>query len=171
MKRAAVLVLLALGGCGENSRDIPPPVAIDDEAIGHYCRMLVHLHSGPKGQIHLSESEQPLWFVQVRDAVAYIKSEERTSDVLVLYVSDMGAAADWNDPGADNWINANDAWFVVGADAVGGMGAPEIVPFAAHEKAEAFATERGGEVKRLQEVSTADVLTPIEINEATGTES
>lgn len=166
MKRTAILLLFALGGCEEASGEIPPPIAVHDDAVGHYCQMLVHHHSGPKGQIHLSGHEEPLWFVQVRDAIAYVKLEERTSDVLVFYVSDMAAAASWDDTGAENWINADDAWFVVGADVVGGMGAPEVVPFALLEKAESFAAERGGEVKRLPEVAAVDVLAPIDLNEA-----
>lgn len=170
MKRTAILFLLALGGCDEAGGEIPLPFAVHDDAIGHYCQMLVHHHSGPKGQIHLSESEEPLWFVQVRDAIAYIKLEERSSDVLAFYVNDMAVAPSWHDTGAENWINADDAWFVVGADVVGGMGAPEVVPFALLEKAESFTAERGGEVKRLQEVATADVLAPIDVNEVTGKE-
>lgn len=170
MKRAVICLFFVLAACEEENREAPPPVAIHDEAVGYYCQMLVHHHSGPKGQIHLSESEEPLWFVQVRDAIAYIKSEERSSDVLAFYVSDMAAAASWEDTGAENWINAHDAWFVVGADVVGGMGAPELVPFAMLDKAQSFAAERGGEVRRLQEVEIADVLSPIDINEHTSME-
>ena len=54
--------------------------------------------------------------------------------------------SDWDNPGTDNWIEARDAWYVIGSDRQGGMGAPEAVPFATKEKAELFAGKQGGVV-------------------------
>jgi copper chaperone NosL len=81
---------------------------------------------------------------------------------LVLFVNDMGNAVSWNEPGTDNWIDANDAYFVVGSDAIGGMGAPEIAPFGDLLKAEQFIQVHGGNVMRLTEIPAEVVLSPVE---------
>ncbi len=156
----ALPVLLA--GCFEEDvASRPDPITLTAEAAGHYCQMIILEHPGPKAQIHLAGLPDPLWFSQVRDGIAYVKSPERDGDISAFYVNDMGAAISWEAPGPDNWIDANAAFYVVGSDAIGGMGAPEIAPFAEETAARAFAALRGGEVLRLDDVSTEAVLAPI----------
>ena len=104
----------------------------------------------------------PLWFSQVRDGLAYLKSPEQEGDILVLYVNDMGKAASYADPGIDNWINARDAFYVVGSGAIGGMGAPELVPFGAQEAAAGFVLAHGGTILKLDEIPAEVVLSPVE---------
>jgi copper chaperone NosL len=162
MRVLAVLAVLLLGACVEEGREMPPPIALDEDALGHYCQMNILEHAGPKGQIHLSGWPMPIWFGQVRDGVAYIKAKERAAEVVAFYVNDMGAAEDWEEPG-NNWVTAEAAFFVVGSDAVGGMGAPEVVPFAVEAQARAFAQARGGAVKRLSEIAQQDVLAPVDL--------
>ena len=140
----------------------PDAVTLTAEATGHYCQMEILEHQGPKAQVHLAGSLTPLWFGQVRDGIAYLKSPEQSAEILAVYVNDMGAAPSWAEPGADNWIDVDTAYFVVGSDAVGGMGAPEITPFSDARKANEFADERGGEVMRLAEIPVETVLSPVE---------
>ncbi len=122
--------LLLLAACNEEAAKAPPaPVALTEDSLAHYCQMWIADHAGPKAQIHLEGGDAPLFFAQVRDAVAYLRSPERTAPVVAVYVSDMAKAASWEHPGADNWIAADSAVFVVGADVTGGMGAPEVAPF------------------------------------------
>lgn len=128
--RKALVLLLLLAACKEDVAEIPAPVALTEETVSHYCQMNVLEHGGPKAQIHLKGMPAPLFFGQVRDAVAYLKGAERDADVIAVYVNDMGDAESWLTPGVDNWIEAENAVFVVGAEVRGGMGAPEIVPFA-----------------------------------------
>lgn len=160
----AMLLPLALMGCKEDSAalDIPDPVVLTEEAAGHYCQMIILEHQGPKAQAHLAGHMAPLWFSQVRDGLAYLISPEQSDEILVIYVNDMGVAVSWTEPGADNWIKAKDAYFVVGSDAIGGMGAPEIAPFGTFEQAEIFAGIHGGTVLRLDEIPADAVLAPIE---------
>ncbi len=159
-----VLVALVVSACLQDAEAPPPaPVAMTESALGHYCQMEVIEHAGPKGQIHLAGLDMPIWFSQVRDGVAYVKSQERSADILAFYVNDMGKAADWENPGPDNWLDAREAVFVVGSNAVGGMGAPELVPFAEETQAEAFALEHGGQLQRLAEIDPSVVLSPVEI--------
>ena len=167
MKRLA-LVLLLLAGCGEEEAALPGPVRLTAEALGHYCMMTVLDHDGPKAQIHLKDIPEPIFFAQVRDALAYAKGPERSADLLAIYVSDMGAAPSWAEPGPDNWILARDARFVVGGDVRGGMGAPEIVPFSSAEAAARFASRHGGAVLALADIPDGAVLAPVEIDLAEG---
>ena len=162
MRPLVLLALLLLAACNEEAAELPPPIRLSAEALGHYCQMDVAEHAGPKAQIHLAGLPMPIWFAQVRDGIAYLRSGERSHDVLAFYVNDMGVAASWERPGEGNWIDATEAYFVVGSDAVGGMGAPELVPFAREQDARAFAA-RGGRIKRLQEIEAAEVLAPVEI--------
>ncbi len=156
---AALALTLTLTACQqEASVEKPLPVAMTAEATGHYCQMTVLEHDGPKAQIHLAGNPFPLWFTQVRDAVAFTRSPEEPKDYVAVYVSDMGKAEDWAKPGADNWIDADAAWFVISSRQSGGMGAPEAIPFGVEDQARAFAASNGGEVVRLADIPSQYVL-------------
>lgn len=164
--RASLLAaLLALAGCSDDkTASIPRAVTMTEEALGHYCQMNLTEHPGPKAQVHLGGQRQPLFFSQVRDAIAYQRMPEQSHAIRIVYVSDMGAPqASWEEPGVDNWIPADKALFVVGSGIAGGMGAPELVPFSARQKAEAFVAENGGEIRELGQIRDEDVLTPVEV--------
>lgn len=89
--RQLLLLLALLAGCGEDETVLPDPVRLTAEAVGHYCRMTVLDHAGPKAQIYLDGHPEPLFFVQVRDALVYAKGPEREAELRAFYVSDMGA--------------------------------------------------------------------------------
>lgn len=163
MKRALLIVLL-LAGCREEAAILPAPVPLDADARSHYCLMQLTGHGGPKAQIHLEGYPDPIFFAQVRDGLAYLRGAEREARVLITYVSDMGAAPVWEEPGAENWIALENAHFVVGADVTGGMGAPEIVPFADPAKAAEFAALRGGDVMALSAIPDATLFGAVEID-------
>ncbi len=167
---AAVLPLALLAACKEDSANLmlPDPQVLTEDAAGHYCQMIILEHRGPKAQVHLTGYPAPLWFSQVRDGLVYLKSPEQSAEILVLYVNDMGAAPSWEEPGETNWIDAQNAHFVVGSDAIGGMGAPELVPFADMAAAIEFAAEHGGTIVGLNEIPTEAVLSPVEHNTASG---
>jgi len=162
-----LLPLALIAGCKGDvtvPESLPEPLVLTEEAAGHYCQMVILEHQGPKAQIHLAGFPAPLWFSQVRDGIAYLKSPEQSAEILVLYVNDMGAAVSWTEPGADNWINAETAYFVVGSDAIGGMGAPELAPFSRLTSAEQFAKEHGGDIMLLSEISPEIVLSPVDFD-------
>lgn len=165
MNRSVILLVacLALAACQQQSAEVPPlPVTMTEDALGHYCQMHLLEHPGPKAQVHLAGVAEPLFFSQVRDAIAYQRMPEQSHAIRAVYVSDMGAAPSWDAPGADNWIAADSALYVVGADIVGGMGAPELVPFSTEEQAAAFIARHGGTPVSLAEVSDTMVLSPVE---------
>jgi copper chaperone NosL len=163
MRWLALISLIALVGCREEVASLPPPAAMTAESLGHYCQMHLLEHDGPKGQIHLDGMPAPIFFSQVRDAVAYLHMPEQSHAVVVTYVQDMTGAT-WETPGP--WIDAREAVYVIGSDAVGGMGAPEFVPFADRAAAEAFVGARGGEVRAFDGIDATDALAPAVVPEA-----
>jgi copper chaperone NosL len=162
MKHVALIALLLLAACKEEEAKAPPPADMTETALSYFCQMNIAEHGGPKGQIHLAGLPAPLFFAQVRDMLAYLKSPERDAKITAIYVSDMGAAPSWSDPGARNWIDADTAIFVVGAGVAGGMGAPEIVPFSDPAKADLFVARFGGETFSLADVPDHAALGPVE---------
>lgn len=159
----AALALLLVVACKEDVTQDISPVGLSAEAVGYFCQMDLFEHEGPKAQAHLAGlTQMPLFFSQVRDVVAYLRLPEQSHEVLAIWVNDMGAAgATWMDPGIDNWINAQEAFFVVGSRVEGGMGAPETVPFSDAAKATAFAEANGGTIMRLADIPDEAVLAPV----------
>ncbi|MCA8883851.1 MAG: nitrous oxide reductase accessory protein NosL [Rhodobacteraceae bacterium] len=164
MKALWLVLLLAIPACREEAAEAPAPMAMTADALSFYCQMSIAEHGGPKGQVHLSGQATPLFFAQVRDMVAYLKSPEREAEITAIYVSDMGAAPSWRFPGDDNWIDAQSARFVVDAGVAGGMGAPEIVPFADERAADAFVGRYGGAVVTLDTIPDGAALDPIDLD-------
>ncbi|UKV13028.1 nitrous oxide reductase accessory protein NosL [Thalassospiraceae bacterium SW-3-3] len=151
--------LLILTGCQDQiTDDMPPPVALTEEAVGHFCQMNILEHAGPKAQIHLDGLPYPLFFSQVRDGVAYERMPEQNYKIRAVYVTDMSKASEWNNVGPDNWIPATSAYYVVGSNKAGGMGSPELVPFSGHEDAMIFARQHGGRIMMLTDINDAMVL-------------
>lgn len=159
---AALAALALLAGCKEDVAQAPEPVMLTAEATGHFCQMNLLEHPGPKAQVHLAGLPDPLFFSQVRDAVAYQRMPEQSHAIAAIYVNDMAAAPSWENPDAANWISAETALYVVGARTTGGMGAPELIPFSQRTAAEAWAAEHGGRVLALGDIPDAEVLAPVE---------
>lgn len=168
MKRA-LLILMLLAACKEEAVQATDPVALTQEAVGYFCQMNLLEHPGPKAQVHLEGLPgTPLFFSQVRDAIAYARLPEQSHPILAIWVNDMGApGATWDEPGATNWIDAKTAHYVVGSSREGGMGAPEIVPFASLDAAAAFAAANGGTVMGLDAIPDAAVIAPVSTAGAT----
>ena len=165
MRYLLILASLSFAACKEEVTDLPDAMPMTEDVLSYFCQMQVISHAGPKGQVHLEGYPAPLFFAQVRDLIAYLKSPERDADILVVYVSDMGSAPSWGQPDAADWIAAKDAHFVVGANVAGGMGAPEIVPFATQLDADAFTARYGGAVVSLEEIPDDAALGPVDLDD------
>ncbi len=162
---ACLIAISVLSGCNpatESAR--PQPVAMTEEALGHFCQMVILEHPGPKAQIHLAGQPAPLFFSQVRDGIAYYKSPERDFEITAFYVSDMGQAENWEEPGVENWFDAENAHFVIGSVVRGGMGAPELVPFSSETAALRFADKNGGRLASLADIPESAVLGTVEVS-------
>lgn len=170
MKRALLFALL-LAACQEEAAQNLDPLPLTPETLGHFCQMNLLEHEGPKGQVHLDGLPgMPLYFSQVSDLVTYLRLPEQSAAVLAIYVSDMGApGATWAAPGPANWISAASAHYVVGSDVTGGMGAPEVVPFADLDRASDFAARHGGTVMALDAIPDSALAAPLS-SDTTGEE-
>lgn len=162
MKRLALILLLAapfLQGCREEAV-VPDPVAMTPESIGYFCQMNILDHGGPKAQVHLDTFPgKPLFFSQVRDAVAYLRMPEKDGAIQAVYVTDMGAVA-WDDPTSAPWIAADTATYVLGSDRLGGMDQPEFIPFADPAKAADFIALHGGQALALDAIPASALAAP-----------
>ena len=156
---AACAFAVGLAACQQKIAAPPPPQSLTPEAMAHFCGMNVLEHPGPKGQILLSSHPDPVWFVSARDTLAFTMLPDEPKDIRAIYVSDMAKATDWSKPGADNWVDAHKAWFVIGSDARGGMGAQETVPFSDERAAKEFIGRHGGKAVRFADVPKSAVLT------------
>jgi len=140
-----LIFIVALSACEKTTPvEIPAAQKLTREANGYYCLMTVVYHKGPKGQIILTD-DKVLWFTSVRDTIAFTMSPEEPKNIAAIYVNDM-SNAEWDNPGEENWINAKKAWFVLGSDRIGGMDAPEAVPFSTKNNADLFASNEKGTV-------------------------
>lgn len=150
---------LLLAGCDEQKAEAPAaPYSLTAEAMGHFCGMQLLEHPGPKGQVILRGVPHPMWFSSARDAFAFTFLPEEAKNIRAIYVSDMAQAPSWADPGAENWIDARAAYFVLGSRLKGGMGADETIPFSSRAAAESFAALNGGRVLTFAEVPHDYVL-------------
>jgi len=157
----AAALALPLSACKEKAAQNTAPLDMTAETLGHYCQMNLLEHPGPKAQVHLEGAPAPLFFSQVRDAIAYARAPEQTAPIAAIYVNDMGrAGATWDQPGDGNWITAADAFYVIGTAREGGMGLPETIPFGLESDAQALAAAEGGAVLRLAEIPDDMVLAP-----------
>jgi copper chaperone NosL len=155
----ACLSIILLSACGEPEvTEMPTPQEPTSAAIGYYCSMTVIDHPGPKGQIHLIGKKQPLWFSSVRDTIAFTMLPEESKDIAGIYVNDMGRANNWEKPDPETWIEAKAAVYVIGSSHIGGMGAPEAVPFGDMDMARAFAGEHGGRVVAFKDIPRDAIL-------------
>lgn len=154
----ALLMPVALAACQKEAAQLPPPHTMTAEAIGHYCGMNLFEHPGPKGQIFAASLIEPVWFSSVRDTLAFTLLPDEPKDIQAIYVSDMGKAPSWDKPGADNWIEARKAFFVIDSRAKGGMGGSEAVPFSDRDAAEKFVVENGGRIVSFDQVPRDYVL-------------
>lgn len=167
----ALLFSLVVSGCGEQRSQAPAePQKLMSDAVGHYCGMTLAEHAGPKGQIILGSGKKPVWFSSARDAFSFTMLAEESKDIRAIYVSDMAKAPNWSDPGAENWIDAYQALFVIGSRKQGGMGAPETVPFSDRAVAETFVAEHGGKIVAFAEVPRDYVLSSEPAEEIRGME-
>lgn len=157
---ALVLVAsLLLAACeNEQQAEMPPPFSLTAEAMGRYCGMNVLEHAGPKGQIILRQIPEAIWFSSARDTVAFTMLPDEPKEIAAIYVSDMGRAPSWEKPGAENWIDARKAFFVIGSARRGGMGAQEAVPFSEEAAAKDFARSNGGEVVKFNDLPENYIL-------------
>ena len=151
---AITAMMLALSACGgdESVAPPPPPQAISAEAVGHYCGMMLQDHAGPKGQIFVKGRAEPVWFSSIKQVFAYTLLPEEPKGLAAIYVNDMAAAGPDGAADLKAWVDARQAFYVIGSRFIGGMGAEDAMPFSDQTRALAFAQTHGGRVVRFSDV-------------------
>nr|CAD6405632.1 NosL family protein [Rhizobium sp. Q54] len=150
--------LLLLSCSKEEATSPPPPFSLTEDAMGRYCGMNVLEHPGPKGQVILQHIPEAIWFSSARDTLAFTMLPEEPRDIAAIYVSDMGKAQSWDNPGATNWVDARQAYFVIDSSELSGMGGAEAVPFSQEADARTFQERHGGRIVRFDEVPQDYIL-------------
>lgn len=147
-------IMLGLSACGGDEPAAPPPApqAVSADAVGHYCGMMLKDHAGPKGQIFVKGRAAPVWFSSIKQVFAYTRLPEEPKGLAAIYVNDMAAAGPDGAADPKAWVDAREAFYVIGSSFLGGMGAEDAMPFSDQTRALAFAQAHGGRVVRFADV-------------------
>ena len=146
------LLFVAIVGCSEQSEQqqiIHQAVAIESADECHLCGMLISNFSGPKAElfrkgITQADGDQVKKFCSTRDMFSFYLDPENKRNVTTILVHDMSKAP-WDAPNDGYFIDARQAWYVVGSSKMGAMG-KTLASFSAKTDADAFAIEFGGRV-------------------------
>jgi copper chaperone NosL len=145
---AGFAALLLLGACGpDDSASLPKPMEPDAQSVAYFCNMNLTEHDGPKGQAFVRGRDNPFWFASAGEAFTFLETELHASELLVLYVNDMGQGS-WDHPAQGAWVEIHKASFVIGGSIPTAMeeDGPGAVPFADKAAAETYAKQHGGTV-------------------------
>jgi copper chaperone NosL len=160
-RREFLLALMALTACNRGGADPDPPGPreVTDASTAQFCGMALTEHAGPKAQIFVQGLPDPYWFATVRDAFAFAILPEMPKAISAIYVSDMARAKNWDQPEPGLWVEAHQAYFVIGSRRRSGMGTDEAIPFSLDAAARAFADANGGRVVRFADMPHDYILT------------
>jgi copper chaperone NosL len=156
---AIALPLVLVTGCSEQSEQqqiVHQAAAIESADECHLCGMLIANFSGPKAELFRkgvtkADGEMVKKFCSTRDMFSFYLDPENKRNVTTILVHDMSKAP-WDTPKDEFFIDARQAWFVVGSSKTGAMG-KTLASFSAQTDADAFAREFGGKVIDFNAVS------------------
>lgn len=145
-------LLIVVAGCSEQSTQqqiIHQAVAIESSDECHLCGMLITNFSGPKAELFRkgvteADGNAVKKFCSTRDMFSFYLDPENKRNVTTILVHDMSKAP-WDTPKDEFFIDARNAWYVVGSSQTGAMG-KTLASFSEKTDADNFATEFGGKV-------------------------
>ncbi|MGO9357186.1 MAG: nitrous oxide reductase accessory protein NosL [Xanthobacteraceae bacterium] len=152
------MILLAACKRDDPAAEAPRPREVTDASVAQFCGMTLTEHAGPKGQIFVRGLPDPYWFATVRDAFAFTMLPEAPKAISAIYVSDMARAKNWDQPEPGMWVEAHQAYFVIGSRRRSGMDSEEAIPFSDAAAARAFADANGGRVVGFAEMPRDYIL-------------
>jgi copper chaperone NosL len=153
--RLLIVIAFLLIGCSKEDSAKTFPITLTKDHACKICGMISAEYPGPKAQIQYKKGESETFCGTPHMFMATLHPE-RPRNISAIYVHDMGQA-DWDHP-KNEWIDAKEAYYVLGGDKKGPMGDP-LVPFSALEGAESYVKEHGGRIVRFDEI-TVDMLSP-----------
>jgi copper chaperone NosL len=147
----AATAALALAGCARKdaAADAGKPQEIAAQSSCSLDGMLLADYPGPKGQVIYKGDSQVNWFCDSVELLNTLLKPEQVRPLLAAHVQDM-AKADWDKP-VGHWIDARQAFYVLGSKRHGSMG-PTAASFADAAAAQAFVGQWGGRVLRYAEI-------------------
>ena len=150
---AAALVSLAIAGCSSEKKEEAtlPDISFERADECHLCGMIIEGFPGPKGVATGKTDTHVRKFCSTRDLFSYYLDPENKRNVKFLLVHDMSESP-WDSPDDEKFIEASNAWFVVGSSMKGAMG-KTLASFSKENIATAFAKEHGGKVYRLDDIT------------------
>ncbi|UTV29446.1 nitrous oxide reductase accessory protein NosL [Photobacterium atrarenae] len=156
LQSLAIALLLSLGvACSDQNTEqqamVRQAAAIEQADECHLCGMIISRFPGPKGESYSKSTESVSKFCSTRDLFSYILQPENQRQVKEIYVHDMSKTP-WQKPEDEYFIDAREAWYVIGSEKKGAMG-KTLASFARQEDANSFMAEFGGKVYQFDEIS------------------
>lgn len=151
----SVALLSACGGQSDKEAMVHKAVAIEQGEECHLCGMIIGNFPGPKGEAYSSTTDNVEKFCSTRDLFSFILQPENKRQIREVYVHDM-SKTNWDKPSDEKFIDAREAWFVIGSSKKGAMG-KTLGSFSDKADAEVFIQEFGGKLYRFDEI-TIDIL-------------
>lgn len=142
-------LLAALTACNPGEESSAQPVAITAGTACSLDGMILADFPGPKGQIHYASGD-PDFFCDTMELFSIYLQPEQQKRITGIYTQDM-AKTSWEKP-ENNWIDARQAYYVLGSSQHGSMG-PTLASFGTQEGAKSFADQYGGKLLRFEEVT------------------
>lgn len=149
-----LLSLLFLSACSETPTELQAAqkaMEIESHEECHLCGMIINGFPGPKGQLYERGNDNNIKFCSTRDMFAYLLDPEHQHAIQTVYVHDM-VVMPWQDSDQETYIDARQAWYVVGHNKKGAMG-PTLASFSDQQVAISFAEEFGGQIYRFEEIN------------------
>lgn len=150
LRGSMLALVLVLSGCN----DVGPeqqgysPVAFHAGDECHICGMAITQHPGPKGEA--VDKQGALKFCSTAEMLNWWLQPENKGRQVSLYVHDM-ARGTWEAPDDSALTDATKAFYVVGSNLKGAMGA-SLASFAKEEDAKEFVVKEGGRLVRFEEI-------------------
>lgn len=119
----------------------------------HLCGMIIAQLPGPKAQLYEQGSPRAHKFCSIRDLLAYALDPEHQHRIQSVFVHDM-AITPWDHPDDQTYIDARQAWYVIGSNKRGAMG-PGLASFGDEAHARAFMASQGGRLYRYAQIDQA----------------
>lgn len=143
-----LLMAAALVAC-HKPVETTAPVEITSATSCSLDGMVLAEFPGPKAQIHYATGK-PDYFCDTTEMFSIYLQPEQKKRITGIYTQDM-AKTDWEKPQA-NWIDAKQAFYVLGSKKTGSMG-PTLAAFAHSSDADDFAKKFGGKVVKFEQVT------------------
>jgi copper chaperone NosL len=168
----ASVATAALAGCSgeQQPTETPDPVALAAGDQCDICGMVIPDHPGPNGELFYAERTpsghaDPARFDSLRGCLFpfHFEHQRRDWNATAVYVTDY-STVDYtlstegsetfisSHVGADSFTDGQTAFYVIGSEVRGAMGA-DFVPFSVRDDADAFAADHGGEVLAFDDIT------------------